>query len=1403
MAKRKKQHVSEFRNVEIQESVCYPFIADNHDLLIPQNRAQTLSREEYLQKLDDYRRRVLKDTEFINFQGIPLPRDPSGRFVPLRVPLESVYIQIQVQEEKQSRARREAERKRLENQLKDGENYESRGSKVLNVLRTLREYSSQRRQENDDIKRPAPVSPEVALQTHHRMVILGEPGAGKSTLLQYFIRKAAKNPNGPVPIFISLKEYATALVHNSALSLREFTISQNCGNDLYLRTALEKAADEGLVLWLVDALDETRGWREVAARQVSQLSGDLVLTSRPFGYQSTGLEALPHFDISELTPENINGFLNNWFNVLAELQGTDRDWIESRVTWLKNQLEQRPNLRALTEKPLLLIFFVILAGNDPLQDLPHHRAELYRRFIENLLACWEAQRRPRGGVEGTPTFSIGQLSGEQAHRAMLHGIYYIGWYLHFAYRSLNENALPTRRALCSVLPKYLEHQWGFTHEAACAVINTVIEFWLEAGLLEVWHLYGEEYLTFRHLTFQEYGTAWVLAEAWKKNPQYTWKFIFPWLHHYAWREPLLLLSSLLEKQDKNEFVRRLLDGSSRYERSLHRDLRLAADLVKESDSLDAKLIKKLHSRLSRLMRRDSAVIIVFFSTFLIGIFLTIQAFSISTGMGIGTLIITSATIFFGIFPQLHAVFAMPARILGIVQDPIPYLHSLGKLGDIAIQTLIKALRNPNRSVSEAAVRTLGEIGGLQAVGPLIKALYDREWGVRWAAQFALGKIGEPAIEPLAEELRRIQDAPKIIYRLRHITAPEPEEVREAFVRALGQIKSIRVIEFLKQALNDEEWKVRWAAVQALEEMEFPQAVEVAIEALKDKDWMVRAAAATVLGQKRDTQAIEPLIRTFNDGKREVCRNAVEALGKIGEPAIKSLSEALTDDRENVREAVVEALGYIGGSEVIHFLAKALDDESLYVRHRAAEAFGKIRLPESIPCLIHAFEDKHWYVRKAAAKSMIILNDPQTIPCLTKALRNTDYQVRSLAAEVLGELKASQAIDDLIKALSDSDYYVRIKIAEALGKIGDDRAIPVLIRVLESYKVLTEWRIGQTAARALGQIGDFRAVEVLIEALDRLDEEVREASALSLGQIGDPCAIDPLIQSLSDKNEKVRIAAAQALGNLRARKAVAPLAKCLCDGDEKVRIASVKALGQSGNSEAIKLLEQALTDKLVIVRQAAVEALDEIGGSMVVRPLISALSDDNVFGDNVASEALVKVRDPQTIRHLIPALNSHNWKRRANAAKIIGQLSDTIHDSKFARRIVRALWWRLTDITSLGSVGDYDYHAEKTVGKAAFHSLEQVLNRLSELETSEHQKIELLVPPPRSLSQKTRWLKYGVNISVLMLVWLADVFTEIFTNFLAEYVNQSIPKGIASLVLIGLTAVILFIIGGLMDKAHSD
>jgi hypothetical protein len=115
----------------------------------------------------------------------------------------------------------------------------------------------------------------------------------------------------------------------------------------------------------------------------------------------------------------------------------------------------------------------------------------------------------------------------------------------------------------------------------------------------------------------------------------------------------------------------------------------------------------------------------------------------------------------------------------------------------ALDALRPLLNDPIDHVRAAAVRALSGLDPEQVIPLLLRAL-ERYDVVAAEAVSALATIGEPAVQPLIQELHR-----------------GSAWTRWHAARALGSIRDPRAIEPLVVALNDEDGGVRWQAARAL------------------------------------------------------------------------------------------------------------------------------------------------------------------------------------------------------------------------------------------------------------------------------------------------------------------------------------------------------------------------------------------------------------------------------------------------------------------------------------------------------------------------------------------------------------------------------------------------------------
>ncbi|MBD2043655.1 HEAT repeat domain-containing protein [Microcoleus sp. FACHB-672] len=350
-----------------------------------------------------------------------------------------------------------------------------------------------------------------------------------------------------------------------------------------------------------------------------------------------------------------------------------------------------------------------------------------------------------------------------------------------------------------------------------------------------------------------------------------------------------------------------------------------------------------------------------------------------------------------------------------------------------------------------------------------------------------------------------------------------------------------------------------------------------------------ASAQNQRGKDAGVTQVAPLIeklRTADEFNRD---ETVEALTKLGAPAVPQLIKALESDNLLVRQGAAEALREIG-KPAAPALIKALESKNERVRWNAANVLGYLYnsplvLPSGGFIYTSRLESPIKEVDKVVslntdtfeANTVVIVNTDTVVSALVKALKDSDTRVRGSAVEVLKRIgtEAKAAVPDLVNALKDNDSYVRGSAAAALGSMGTEAkaAVPDLVNALKDNDADVRDRAGY----ALGSIGTEAkaAVPDLVNALKDKDADVRRNAGYALGSIGTEAkaAVPDLVNALKDKDAGVRHDAASALGSIAFSL------------QEKANTLSPKELDQaiSDLEAALKILEETkayfFTDKI--------------------------------------------------------------------------------------------------------------------------------------------------------------------------------------------------------------------------------
>jgi len=466
----------------------------------------------------------------------------------------------------------------------------------------------------------------------------------------------------------------------------------------------------------------------------------------------------------------------------------------------------------------------------------------------------------------------------------------------------------------------------------------------------------------------------------------------------------------------------------------------------------------------------------------------------------------------------RAVYALVATLRG--EDPWKRLAaatSLGRIGDPrALPALAEAARDPE--VAAAAAEALGEIGdpaGLEALrAPAEAAAPDARFAALEAAARLLAALpGDPpgwlreaaraeaaelarrfgaGVDPGAARLLGATGTPDAVRVLADALA-DPER-RFAAEAGLRLAPAAAVLAELLPRLEGGGAEP-CALLAALPLLPDRAAVEAVLPFLGSADEEVRAEAADALARSAEEAGARPLVRAALEA-RALRLGAVLALGRLPGGDCDLLAGLLDDPDAEVRAAAAEGLARCSAPQVEPRIAAALErEEDAAVREALLAALGAVGGPGAVSRLAPQVHASDAAVRFAAVRALGATRAPEALLPLLESLAEGDPALQAAALRALGELGDARGADAVEERMDSADRELRRAAAEAFRLVAPPAAAERLAAALHD----ADWRIRLSAVRALGRLDAPLAADALRAARDGdPDPLVRQAAAEALG-----------------------------------------------------------------------------------------------------------------------------------------------------------------------------------------------------------------------------------------------------------------------------------------------------------------
>jgi HEAT repeat protein len=606
--------------------------------------------------------------------------------------------------------------------------------------------------------------------------------------------------------------------------------------------------------------------------------------------------------------------------------------------------------------------------------------------------------------------------------------------------------------------------------------------------------------------------------------------------------------------------------------------------------------------------------------------------------------------------------------------------------------LVTALRSKSVRVRREAIAAIGKVADQSCLNVLLDSIrIERDVEVKASLLKILGSVGTASLIPM----------------LQSYLADPDGRCRSNTIEALGMYSNhaATVVPLIQKMVHDTDNRVAGTAVKILYDLGDVSALKYLASMLRGDDNARRCSAIWAVGEMRHLAELPILVEYLGSTRYRVHSVAAQAVRKFGSVATPELLAAIPLADPFRRAYLARALGETGDPTAVEPVRQLMREGSEVVQVQALEALSKLTRGEPTPDVLAALGSGSADVRAEALKAIRTLDAADTRAKVVALIgHERDARVLSAAAAALGRSGDSGVVNTLRTLLSHADARVKANAVEALGKIGDARIVQELRPFLQD----PDGRVLANAAIALYEFGDLDVVELLKERLRTGNERVRMSVAYALGEIPLEQVVEPLVQAVLDRSALVRrrvlsslvkkqgaaraqlermvsadqrlleqSGVPQAVGQLGVKVALGPLLNRFLGANPPVgsegpdRVATLFTrlrqeirdnqldLSRSldgRDPDVVHTLRELLSDEDPQLRCFAAHNLGELKCKDVMGTLLCLLHDPDDSVRSCVVNALGKIQDQRALPFLTGLLEDENADLRANAARVVSELS---------------------------------------------------------------------------------------------------------------------------------------------------